>query len=143
LWRTSNTGRDLSGSGTTVLPALLAVLWPKCPLCLAAYGGVLGVLGIGPILRSTWAKIVLLVIIAGFRCAGLLRTSRARFLGPLVLSLAAVTALAVSLLAYPSTPIAASGLMLLAGSVVLERSPTGRVVDPAVASSYSCPHHAS
>jgi hypothetical protein len=36
------------------LPALLAAVLPKCPLCLAAYVSVFGTFGISPLLYSYW-----------------------------------------------------------------------------------------
>lgn len=37
-------------SQTSLAPALLAAILPKCPLCLMAYAGILGIFGIDPFL---------------------------------------------------------------------------------------------
>jgi hypothetical protein len=37
-----------------ILPVLLAAVMPKCPLCLMAYAGMLGMFGIDPFLYSVW-----------------------------------------------------------------------------------------
>ena len=37
-----------------ILPALVAAILPKCPLCFMAYAGILGIFGIDPFLYSFW-----------------------------------------------------------------------------------------
>lgn len=62
---TCDCGRGVHSSGVAapvrdasrhlpLLPALAVVLLPKCPLCVAAYLGILGSLGVGSWLRDVW-----------------------------------------------------------------------------------------
>ena len=77
----------------TLLPAIALVLLPKCPLCLAAWFGVLGSLGASSWLRSIWGT-PLAVILLSFAIASLVL--RARGSGdprPLLLGVLGATAL--------------------------------------------------
>jgi hypothetical protein len=119
----------MPSASRAIIPALLAALWPKCPLCLAGYGGMLGMLGMGTLLNSTSAKLIVLAIVAATRLYGWIGAPRSPSPAPVVMSLAALGFLSVSLLAYRSTFIAMSGVALLVMSVVLELTRTG-VADP-------------
>jgi hypothetical protein len=130
--------QEMRSAARAIIPAFLAVLWPKCPLCLAAYGGTLGMLGMGTVLDSAPAKLALLVVVAGLRLYGWMSAPRLPSPAAAIMSLAAVGLLSVSLLAYRSAVVAVSGLALLIMSMVLERIRAG-IVDPAAPDPIAAP----
>jgi len=111
---------SLRAAAPAIVPAAIVALWPKCPLCLTAYGGVLGALGLGAALDSTAAKVVLLALVATGRLGSMRRTRAVNGVALLV-GVAALAMLAVSLLAYRSALVAGAGVGLLAASFVMDR----------------------
>jgi len=122
--RTNSPWGGLQAAAPSIIPAIVAALLPKCPLCLGTYGAILSTLGVGSLVQSTSTKLMLLAIITGFRFWALVRAPRPARYASLVLSLTAIGLLAASLLAYRSTLIATSGMVLLVMSVVLELKAT-------------------
>ena len=108
----SAAGKSGPGRHATVLPALLLVLLPKCPLCLAGWFGVLGFVGVAPWLNAVWGP-VLWSAVAAMAVAAL--AFRARRYGD-ARSVPAAVAGAVLLVAGKSI---ASALLASAGAAIL------------------------
>ena len=94
-----------------LLPALAAAFLPKCPVCLGAYAGVLGALGVQlvpltTIWPMTWA---LLGLGLGFIAY---RSIRRRRMLPLALATVAVGALVAGRVGHERPALAVAGLAL-------------------------------
>jgi mercuric ion transport protein len=88
----------------SILPALGAALLPKCPLCAAAYLGVLGSLGPGRWLRAAWGLPLTAGCLAVAAFALGFRARRRRGYGPLALGLGAGALLLGAQLARDPAP---------------------------------------
>lgn len=101
-----------------LVPALLIAALPKCPLCLLAYAGVLGSLGLDPILYRAW----LLPVTLAFAAAALVMLAygapRRRGYRPLLLGALAVAMIVAGKFSFESVPLLVAGMaLLLAASV--------------------------
>lgn len=66
-----------SASWASLAGGLGAVLLPKCPLCLAAYGGALGALGLGPVAHQRLVEpLIALAVIVSFALVLILAVRR-------------------------------------------------------------------
>jgi hypothetical protein len=101
-----------------LLPALLIAALPKCPLCLLAYAGVVGSLGLDPILYRAW----LLPLTLAFAAAALImlayRAPRRRGYGPLLLGAAAVAMIVAGKFLLDFLPLLVAGMLLLLAASV-------------------------
>src|SRR5689334_10059242 len=73
-----------------LLPALLIAALPKCPLCLLAYAGVVGSIGLDPILYRAWLLPLTLVFAAAALMMLAYRAPRRHGYRPLLLGVVAV-----------------------------------------------------
>lgn len=102
----------------TLLPALLVAALPKCPLCLVAYAGVLGTLGLDPFLYRTWLMPVTLVFSAATLAVLAFRAPCRRGYRPFVVGSVAVALIVAGKFVFDNTPLLVAGMaLLLAASV--------------------------
>jgi mercuric ion transport protein len=106
------------GVGLTVLPAIGLALLPKCPICVAAYLGVLGSLGIGAWLRAAWLPLAAASLLVAIGALGV-RARHRRGYGPLFLGmLAGATLFAGKFVFDPRPALVAAGAALLIAAAV-------------------------
>lgn len=114
--RSPGVGMLLRGARTHVplLPALVLMLLPKCPLCLAAYCGILGSLGASSLVRSAWG-LPMGVGLLGFTLGALaLRARRVRDFRPVLVGLAGAVAVLGGKLVLDAPPLLYGGGAALA-----------------------------
>jgi hypothetical protein len=76
-----------------MLPAILLVVLPKCPLCLGAWFGVFGALGVQPWIAGAWGVPLGAALLSVSVCALARHASRTRDPRPLALGLLGAAAL--------------------------------------------------
>jgi hypothetical protein len=96
-----------------LVPALLVAALPKCPLCLLAYAGVLGSLGLDPILYREWLLPTTLVFAAAALAMLAYRAPRRRGYRPLMLGVAAVTMIVTGKFIFDLVALLAAGMVVL------------------------------
>jgi mercuric ion transport protein len=96
-----------------LVPALLIAALPKCPLCLLAYAGVLGSLGLDPILYRAWLLPTTLAFAAAALAMLWYRAPRRRGYRPLMLGVAAVTIIITGKFIFDLVPLLIVGMVLL------------------------------
>ncbi len=100
----------------SLVPAVLLVLLPKCPLCVAAYLGVFGSLGAGSWVRAAWGPPLGAGLLAFTLGALALRARRSRDIRPLLLGLAGAATLLAGKFALDLPPLVYAGAALLLGA---------------------------
>jgi len=108
-----------SASWASLAGGLGAVLLPKCPLCLAAYGGALGALGVSPAAyRPLMDVLVVLAVATSFGIVLALGRGRRDALTP-VISGAGVVLLLAGRVWLDVPAITAAGALVLTGGAVV------------------------
>ncbi|WP_437876847.1 hypothetical protein [Sorangium sp. So ce513] len=105
-----------AGRHLPLVPAVALVLLPKCPLCVAAYLGILGSVGASAWLREAWGLPLgagLLALALGALALRALRTQDHR---PPLLGLAGAAALLCGKFILDATPVTWAGAALLFGA---------------------------
>jgi hypothetical protein len=106
--------------------ALGIALLPKCPMCLAAYLGLFGALGLGAMAGLGWVQPLLIAcLIAGAVVAGI-GAGRRHAYGPCLVGACAVAAILLGVRLVESPPVVYSGLFALAVALLWERRPVAR-----------------
>src|ERR1044072_2360401 len=112
-----NSRRPRFSSGGFICALLMAVL-PKCPLCLMAYAGVIGIFGIDPFLYRLWI-LPITAALAVFTLAVLFFQARRNSRYPaFCVSLLAIVSLLLGKFYLSSDPIFYAALFLLLASAV-------------------------
>jgi hypothetical protein len=105
-----------AGRLLALLPTVALVLLPKCPLCVAAYLGVLGSLGAGSWLRAAWGLPISAALLAFTLGALALRACRSGDVRPPLLGLAGAAALLAGKFALDMPPLLYVGAAVLLGA---------------------------
>jgi hypothetical protein len=100
----------------SLVPAIALVLLPKCPLCVAAYLGVLGSLGTSSWLRATWGLPLGAGLLAFTFGALLVRAHRSTDYRPPLLALAGSALLLAGKFVIDARTLVAVGALLLVGA---------------------------
>ena len=101
-----------------LLPALLAAALPKCPLCLLAYAGVAGSVGLDPILYRAWLLPLTLTFAAVALMMLAYRAPRRRGYRPLLLGAVAVAMIVAGKFILDFLPLLVAGMVLLLAASV-------------------------
>jgi hypothetical protein len=96
-----------------LLPALLIAALPKCPLCLLAYAGVVGSVGLDPILYRAWLLPLTLMFAATALIMLAYRAPRRHGYRPLLLGVAAVAMIIAGKFILDFLPLLVVGMVLL------------------------------
>lgn len=102
-----------------LLPAVAFVLLPKCPLCLMAWFGALGSLGMGSWVSGLWGAPLATGLLVLTNTALALRARRSRNWSPFLVSLLGSGALLVGKLLVDAPFLLYAGLALLVGASIL------------------------
>jgi hypothetical protein len=95
-----------------------AVVVPKCPACLAAYGSALAALGLGPIAGNRLVEALLAVtVLLSFGLVASLARRRGGLVAP-VLSAAGVSLILAGRLAVGAVPLTLAGALLLVAAAL-------------------------
>lgn len=101
-----------------LLPALLIAALPKCPLCLLAYAGVVGSIGLDPILYRAWLLPLTLVFAAAALMMLAYRAPRRHGYRPLLLGVVAVAMIVAGKFILDFLPLLVVGMVLLLAASV-------------------------
>ncbi len=114
--RSSSVAARVRGAGRhlPLVPAFALVLLPKCPLCLAAYLGVLGSLGAGSWVHRAWGLPLGAALLALALGALALRALRSRDYRPALVGLAGAAALLGGKFVLDTPPLLYAGAAALA-----------------------------
>ena len=96
-----------------LVPALIMAALPKCPLCLLAYAGVLGTLGLDPRLYRAWFLPLTLAFSTATLVVLAFRAQRRHGYGPFVVGFTAVSIILASKFYFDSMPLLYTGIVLL------------------------------
>ena len=96
-----------------LVPALIMAALPKCPLCLLAYAGVLGTLGLDPWLYRAWFLPLTLAFSTATLVVLAFRAQRRHGYGPFFVGFTAVTVILASKFYFDSMPMLYFGIVLL------------------------------
>ena len=99
-----------------LLPALGVLLLPKCPLCIAAYAGILGSLGAGSWLRAAAGAPLGAAFLSVTLGAMAVRATRTRRPGPLLAGAIGAAALLAGKFVFDSSLGLYAGVCLLVGA---------------------------
>ena len=99
-----------------LIPAIALVLLPKCPLCLAAWFGILGSLGVNSWLKAVWGTPLAAGLLSFAVGALALRARRSRDTRPLLVGLLGAAALLGGKCFVDAPMLLYSGLGLLLGA---------------------------
>jgi hypothetical protein len=102
-----------AGRHLPLLPAVALVLLPKCPLCVAAYLGILGSLGAGSWVRGAWGLPLGAALLALTLGALGLRALRSRDARPPLVGLAGAAALLSGKFVLDAPPLLVAGAAAL------------------------------
>ena len=105
-----------AGEHLPLLPAFVLVLLPKCPLCLGAWFGILGSIGVGSWLRTFWGAPLAAALLSFAIGALALRAWRSRDACPLLLGLVGAAALLGGRSFWDAPLLLYAGLVLLMGA---------------------------
>jgi hypothetical protein len=124
-----------TASWTSFAGGLGAVLLPKCPLCLGAYGSALGALGLSPaVYRQAVEPFLACAVVMSFGLVSVLALRRRDVLVPAVSALGVVLVL-IGRLALEQTAITTAGAALLVAAALWSaarcRSAHARAADSA------------
>ena len=97
----------------SLLPALLAAILPKCPLCLASYIGVFGAFGVSPLLYGFWIMPVALLASSATLVLLYLQARKNRQYLPLLPGLPAPLVIFAGKFYFDSDRLIYAGLVLL------------------------------
>jgi|HubBroStandDraft_6_1064221.scaffolds.fasta_scaffold441888_2 hypothetical protein len=113
-----------SGARLPLVSALALAALPKCPLCVAAYLGVVGSFS-SAALGAAWGAPLTAVLLAAALAAPVMRAWRRRGVLPLVAGVAGALALVLGKFAVGSVLLVAAGAVILAAAAVWSaRSPS-------------------
>jgi hypothetical protein len=117
--RSPSLPRSGRGRHLTLLPAVALVLLPKCPLCLMAWLGALGSLGVSSWVSSLWGAPLVIGLLILTDGALVLRARRSRYWSPLLIALLGSGALLAGKLLVEAPLLLYGGLGLLMGASIL------------------------
>jgi hypothetical protein len=103
----------------TLLPAVVLVLLPKCPLCLMVWLGALSSLGVSSWVSGLWGAPLAIGLLALTASALVLRARRSRDWGPVLVGLLGSGALLAGKLWLDAPPLLYAGLSLLVVASIL------------------------
>ncbi|HVT91904.1 MAG TPA: hypothetical protein VHD76_03600 [Bryobacteraceae bacterium] len=111
-----------------ILPAVLLVLLPKCPLCLGAWFGLFGALGVGSWIAGVWGVPLGAALLAITLSALAVRAFRTRDLRPLPVGLLGAGVLLAGKQFDDVFLLCAGGCLLLLASAIRPRARGGAPV---------------
>lgn len=94
-------------------PALIMAALPKCPFCLLAYAGVLGTLGLDPLLYRAWFLPLALAFSTATLVVLALRAQRRHGYGPFFVGFTAVIIILAGKFYFDFMPMLYTGMFLL------------------------------
>lgn len=127
--QTQKRGGDALHRNLTVVPALIVVALPKCPLCLIAYASILGSIGLGTSHYQTWLFTATLLFLALAIAMLALRARRRHGYGPFFLGAAAALIVILSKFYIHYEPIVYIGMASLLGASVWNSWPKRKSFD--------------
>jgi len=113
-----------------LVPALIMAALPKCPLCLLAYAGVLGTLGLDPLLYRAWFLPLTLAFSTATLAVLIFRAPRRQGYGPFAAGLAAVVIILASKFYFNYTLLMYAGMVLLLAASIWNSWPKKEKVLP-------------
>ena len=119
------------GRHLPLLPALVLVVLPKCPLCVAAWVGVLGSLGTSSWVLTLYGTPLTLALISVALCAIALSYLATREPRPLLVGLLGALIMLLGRGRFDVPPLVYAGLLLLSAAVVWSNCTRARSVSVA------------
>lgn len=117
--RGPSSSRSGAARHLTLLPAVLLVVLPKCPLCLMAWFGALGSLGVSSWVSGLWGAPLVIGLLVLTDSALVLRARRSRNWRPVLVGLLGSGALLAGKLLLNAPPLLFAGLALLVAASIL------------------------
>lgn len=108
---------------TSLIPAILIAIFPKCPFCLATYMGVLGVTGLGALPHYAWFGYVLALSLSGVILLISYRALQRKIYLPIYFVIPGSAILIVGKLVYGSSLLTGIGLALISAASVINALP--------------------